>query len=166
MPLRSMLPWLGVAGMVILLDQLTKHWMQQILSHGRSIELLPFFNLVLVYNPGAAFSLLSDQPGWQRSFFIGVAVLASSWVICLLARYPGRRLFCFALALILGGALGNLIDRVVLGAVVDFVDLHVAGYHWPAFNVADSSITCGAGLLILGSFRKDQGSAVSEAAVK
>ena len=166
MPLRKMLPWLGVAVVVIVLDQLTKYWIHQTLTYGHAIEMLPFFNLVLVYNPGAAFSLLSDQPGWQKSFFIAVATVASAWVVYLLARYPQRRLFCFALALILGGAIGNLIDRIVFGAVIDFVDIHVAGYHWPAFNVADSSITCGATLLIFASFGKQEDGALPETAVK
>jgi signal peptidase II len=151
---------------VIAVDQLTKFWITRSLTYGQSIEVLPFFNLVLVYNPGAAFSLLSDQPGWQKNFFIAVASLASGWVIYLLVRHPARPLFCFALALILGGAVGNLVDRVLFGAVIDFIDIHAAGYHWPAFNVADSSITCGAGLLILDSFRKNAGGTVSEAALK
>ena len=161
-----MLPWLGIALVVIVLDQLTKYWIHQTLTYGQAIEVLPFFNLVLVYNPGAAFSFLSDQPGWQKHFFIAVATLASGWVLYLLARHPHRRLFCFGLALILGGAIGNLIDRIALGAVIDFVDVHVAGYHWPAFNVADSSITCGAALLILGSFGKQEDGTLPETAVK
>ncbi len=161
-----MLPWLGIAFVVIVLDQLTKYWIHQTLTYGQAIEVLPFFNLVLVYNPGAAFSLLSDQPGWQKNFFIAVATVASGWVLYLLARYPQRRLFCLALALILGGAIGNLIDRIVFGAVIDFVDIHAAGYHWPAFNVADSSITCGAALLIFSSFGKHEGGAVLDTAIK
>jgi signal peptidase II len=161
-----MLPWLGVALVVIVLDQLTKHWIHQTLTYGQAIEVLPFFNLVLVYNPGAAFSFLSDQPGWQKNFFIAVATAASGWVLYLIARHPHKRLFCLALALILGGAIGNLIDRIVFGAVIDFVDVHVAGYHWPAFNVADSAITCGAALLILCSFGKHEDRTVPETAVK
>lgn len=161
-----MLPWLGIAFVVIVLDQLTKYWIHQTLTYGQAIEVLPFFNLVLVYNPGAAFSLLSDQPGWQKNFFIAVATVASGWVLYLLARYPHRRLFCLALALILGGAIGNLIDRIVFGAVIDFVDIHAAGYHWPAFNVADSSITCGAALLIFSSFGKHEDGAVLDTAIK
>lgn len=166
MPWRSMLPWLGIALVVIVLDQLTKYWIHQRLTHGQVIEVLPFFNLVLVYNPGAAFSFLSDQPGWQKNFFIAVATLASGWVVYLLARHPHKQLFCLALALILGGAIGNLIDRVVLGVVVDFIDIHAAGYHWPAFNVADSAISCGALLLILASFGKHEERVLPETAVK
>ena len=161
-----MLPWLGIAFVVIVLDQLTKYWIHQTLTYGQAIEVLPFLNLVLVYNPGAAFSLLSDQPGWQKNFFIAVATVASGWVLYLLARYPHRRLFCLALALILGGAIGNLIDRIVLGAVIDFVDIHAAGYHWPAFDVADSSISCGAALLIFSSLGKHEDGAVLDTAIK
>jgi signal peptidase II len=165
-PLRKMLPWLGIAVIVIVLDQLTKYWIHEILTYGQAIEVLPFFNLILVYNPGAAFSFLSDQPGWQRNLFIAIATVASGWVLYLLARFPHKRLFCVALALILGGAIGNLIDRIVFGAVIDFVDIHVAGYHWPAFNVADSSITCGAALLILAGFGGQEDGTLPETAVK
>lgn len=166
MPWRSMLPWLGIALAVVVLDQITKYRIHQWLAYGQVIDVLPFVNLVLVYNPGAAFSFLSDQPGWQKNFFIAVAALASGWVLYLLARHPHKRLFCFALALILGGAIGNLIDRIVFGAVIDFIDVHLAGYHWPAFNIADSSITCGALLLVLASFRREEGRALPETVVK
>lgn len=166
MPVLRMLPWLLVALVVVALDQITKHWMQQALAFGRVTEVLPFLNLVLVYNPGAAFSFLSDQPGWQKYIFIAIAVIASGWVIYLLARYSHKRLFSLALALILGGALGNLIDRVLFGAVIDFIDVHAAGYHWPAFNVADSAITCGAALLIFDSFRKQGTGAISQVPAK
>ncbi len=166
MPVRRMAPWLALAAGVIVLDQVTKYWIHQTLTHGRVIEVLPLLNLVLVYNPGAAFSFLSDQPGWQKNFFIAVAVIASVWVVYLLSRYSHRWLFSLALALILGGAIGNVIDRMIFGAVIDFIDLHVAGYHWPAFNVADSAITCGAALLIMESFRKHEAGGVSEAPAK
>jgi signal peptidase II len=149
--------WLAFSALLVALDQLSKFALTRMLAHGNSIEVAPFFNVVLVYNPGAAFSFLSSAPGWQRGLFIGIAVIASVWVVYLLRRYPRQTLFCFALSLILGGAIGNLIDRVLLGAVVDFLDFHLAGYHWPAFNVADSAITCGAALLIWEGFwtRKD-----------
>ena len=117
-------------------------------------------NLVLVYNPGAAFSFLSDAAGWQRGFFIGIALIASAWIVYLLRRYPHQRLFALALSLILAGAVGNVIDRVLHGAVIDFLDFHAYGYHWPAFNVADSAISCGAALLIWDAFRpkaRDEG---------
>ncbi len=146
--------WLLLSGVVIVLDQLTKWLVQQTLVFGQSLPVLPFFNLVLVYNPGAAFSFLSTASGWQRELFVGIGIAASGLILYLLRRHASDPYFCFALALILGGAIGNVIDRVALGAVVDFLDLHVGGSHWPAFNVADSAITCGAALLIWDSFRR------------
>ena len=148
--------WVGIAIIVMLLDQLTKITMMRLLAYGQSEPVTSFFNLVMVYNRGAAFSFLSDQPGWQRYFFTGISVLASLFILWMLKRHHGQRLFCWALALILGGALGNLIDRVAYGHVVDFLDFHwafldglFAGGHFPAFNVADCAISVGAGLLIL-----------------
>jgi signal peptidase II len=146
--------WLPVSAGVVGLDQLTKWLIQQILTFGQSIRVLPFFNLVLVYNPGAAFSFLSSAPGWQRDLFVAIALAASALIVFLLRKYAHDRLFCFALSLILGGAIGNLIDRMLLGAVVDFLDVHAFDYHWPAFNLADSAITLGAGLLIWDSLRR------------
>jgi signal peptidase II len=148
--------WLAVSAGVILLDQLTKHLVQQLLTYGRSIRVTPFFDLVLVFNPGAAFSFLSSAPGWQRELFIGVALAASGLIVYLLRKHAGDGMFCFALSLILGGAIGNLVDRVMLGAVVDFLHFHLAQYYWPAFNLADSAITCGAGLLIWDSLRRSR----------
>jgi signal peptidase II len=146
--------WLTASGGVVVLDQLSKWVVQQALVYGQSIEILPFFNLVLVYNPGAAFSFLSSASGWQRELFVAIGVAACGIIVYLLRRHAADPWFCFALSLILGGALGNLIDRVRLGAVVDFLDVHAAGYHWPAFNLADSAITCGAALLIWDSLRR------------
>jgi signal peptidase II len=140
--------WLLVSAGVVGLDQLTKWLIQQVLVFGQSIRVLPFFDLVLVYNPGAAFSFLSNASGWQRDLFAAIAVAASALIIYLLRRYAHDLLFCFALSLILGGAVGNLIDRLLLGAVVDFLDFHAFGSHFPAFNLADSAITLGAALLI------------------
>jgi signal peptidase II len=140
--------WLALAGVLVALDQLTKHAVLQLLAGVRAIEVTPFFNLVLVYNPGAAFSFLAQAPGWQRTLFIVIALAASAWIVHLLRRHWRETLFSLALALVLGGAVGNLIDRVVHGAVVDFLDFHAAGWHWPAFNVADSAITVGAVLLV------------------
>jgi signal peptidase II len=116
-----------------------------------------FFNLLLVHNRGAAFSFLAGASGWQRELFIGIAVVASAWIVYLLRKYPRQTLFCFALSLILGGAVGNVIDRIMLDAVVDFLDFHAFGWHWPAFNVADSAITCGAILLVWESVRPAAG---------
>lgn len=148
-----MIRWLTLAAVLVGLDQLAKFAIARSLTYGGGIEITPFFNLVLVHNKGAAFSFLSSASGWQREFFIAIAMVAIAWVVYLLRKYPRQTLFCFALTLILGGAIGNLIDRVWIGAVVDFLDFHAAGHHFPAFNVADAAITCGAGVLILDSFR-------------
>jgi len=143
--------WYGLAGLVIVLDQLSKWLVLETLSLGETIYVAPFWNWVLTYNPGAAFSLLADQPGWQRWFFTALAIAISGWIAVELKRHPGERLFCLAMAMIMGGALGNVIDRIRFGAVVDFVQWHVAGYYWPAFNVADSAITVGVVLLVVES---------------
>ena len=143
--------WLVVSVMVVLLDQLTKHVIQQTLTYGGSIRVTLFFDLVHVRTPGAAFSFLSSAAGWQRGLFIVIALGASALIVYLLRKHVADRLFCFALSLILGGALGNVIDRILLGAVVDFLHFHLAQYYIPAFNLADSAITCGAGLLIWDS---------------
>jgi signal peptidase II len=145
---RRLAPWLALAAVVIVLDQATKALVQSALAPGARIPVVPFVDLVLVFNTGAAFSFLADAAGWQRGFFIAIAVGASALILHLLRRHADDRLFCAGLGLILGGAVGNLWDRVVLGHVVDFVLLHALGYHFPAFNVADSAITVGAGLLI------------------
>lgn len=140
--------WLGLAGLVIVLDQITKLAVLGAFTLGESRELTGFFNLVLVYNRGAAFSFLSDAGGWQKWFFTVLALGISAWIVATLRRHSEETLLCLALSLIMGGALGNVIDRVAYGAVVDFLDFHVAGWHWPAFNVADSGITLGALLLV------------------
>lgn len=146
--------WLGIALVVVLLDQASKITMSQFLLYGQSEAITSYFNLVMVYNKGAAFSFLSDQPGWQRYFFTAVSAIASLFILWMLKRHPTQRLFCWALALILGGAVGNLIDRIAYGHVIDFLDFHVSGWHWPAFNVADSAITVGALLFVLDEFRR------------
>jgi signal peptidase II len=146
--------WLVIALVVVLLDQASKIMMSQFLLYGQSETVTSYFNLVMVYNKGAAFSFLSDQPGWQRYFFTAVSVIASLFILWMLKRNPTQRLFCWALALILGGAVGNLIDRIAYGHVIDFLDFHVGGWHWPAFNVADSAITVGAILFVLDEFRR------------
>ena len=140
--------WLALSAGVIALDQLTKYAVSNAMAYGTSIAVAPFFNLVHVHNRGAAFSFLGDASGWQRYFFTGIALLASVWIVWLLRRHPAQKLFCLALSLILGGALGNVIDRVLVGAVVDFLDFHAAGWHWPAFNVADSGISVGVVMLV------------------
>ena len=146
-------PWFLAAALVVAADRLTKWLILGWLRPGESYEVTGFFELVLVYNRGAAFSFLADAPGWQRPFFIAVAIVVSAVVGAMLWRNPGKRLLCAGLALILGGALGNLWDRLVLGAVVDFLDFHALGWHWPAFNVADAAISVGAALLIADGFR-------------
>lgn len=140
--------WLIIAAAIVVADQITKYAIVQYLAGGKAVTLTPFLNLVLVYNPGAAFIFLSDAAGWQRGFFIAIALIASAWIVWLLRGHHGQRLFALALTLVLAGAVGNVIDRILVGAVIDFVDVHGWGYHWPAFNVADSAITCGAALLI------------------
>jgi signal peptidase II len=146
--------WLGVSAIVIVLDQLTKSRVASVFQLGDSVTITSFFNLVLAYNTGAAFSFLAGAGGWQRVFFIAIAVIASVVIVYLLRKPKNHSLMNVALALILGGAIGNVIDRVRLGHVVDFIQVHAAGYFWPAFNIADSAITVGAALLIWDSFRK------------
>ena len=147
--------WYAWALLVVLLDQLTKYWVSASFSFGEVRAYTGFFNLVLTYNTGAAFSFLAGAGGWQRSFFIGIALIAAAVISVLLVRHAGEKLFCFSLSLILGGAVGNVLDRIVLGHVVDFLDFHAAGWHWPAFNLADSAITVGAVLLVADSFRQN-----------
>ncbi len=147
------LPWFAVSAAIVLADQITKWLVLARFAPGERMELTGFFNLVLVFNKGAAFSFLADAPGWQTPVLVAFAAGAAIIVTVLLLRSPERRLFCTGLGLILGGAVGNVIDRLRFGHVVDFLDLHAAGWHWPAFNVADSAITVGAALLILDGFR-------------
>jgi signal peptidase II len=148
-----MLKWLALAALIVIIDQATKYLVVERMVVNQAVEVTSFFNLVLVYNPGAAFSFLADHDGWQRALFITIAAVASIWIVYLLYRYPRQRLFALALTLILAGAVGNLIDRITVGAVIDFLDFHAFGYHWPAFNVADSAITCGAVLLVYDALR-------------
>ena len=145
--------WYLLACLIVVFDQLTKYWVSSVFSYGETLELLPVLNLTLVHNLGAAFSFLSDAGGWQRWFFAIVSLVVSIVLVVWLYRLPARQtLLASALALVLGGAIGNLWDRVVLGYVIDFIDVHYQQYHWPAFNVADAAITLGAVLLILESF--------------
>jgi signal peptidase II len=146
---RKLAPWLALATLIVLVDQATKLAIEHVFDYGDVRPVTGFFNLVLTYNKGAAFSFLAGASGWQKHFLSAIAVIASLSIIYLLARHGTQRLFSLALALILGGALGNLIDRLAHGHVIDFLDLHWRGWHWPAFNVADSAIVGGAALLIL-----------------
>jgi len=148
----AMARWLILAVGVIALDQLSKFWM---LAHFQLMESVPvssFFNLVLVFNSGAAFSFLADAGGWQKWFFILLAAGIACWLLVMLRQHAHERLLPAALALVLGGALGNVIDRLRFDAVVDFLDFHLAGYHWPAFNIADSAISVGVVLMLLHQF--------------
>jgi signal peptidase II len=151
--LKRIAPWLALAVLLALADQASKYAVSANLRFGEIREVTGFFNLVLAYNRGAAFSFFSDAGGWQRGLFIAIAVLATAVIIAMLVKHSSERLFSAGLALILGGALGNLWDRIVLGHVVDFLDFHAFGWHFWAFNLADSAITVGAGLLILDGLR-------------
>lgn len=149
-------PWIGLAGAILVADQATKLVILALFQHGDSLTVTGFFNIVRAHNPGAAFSFLADAGGWQRWFFTAIGVLAAGFIVWMLRAHPGQKLFSFALACILGGAIGNVIDRVAYGYVVDFLDFHwrlldglFYGGHFPAFNVADAGISIGAVCLIL-----------------
>lgn len=144
--------WLGVTLAVIVLDLVTKAWVVEVFREGEALPVTSFFSLVLAYNTGAAFSFLAGAGGWQRWFFAGIAIAASIFLLWMLRR-GGSKVLCLGVTLILGGALGNLWDRITIGRVTDFLLFHYAGWSWPAFNVADSAITVGAALLIFDSFR-------------
>ena len=154
MPARNIKPWLWLAGFIVLLDQLSKWIVLGTLHHGESRYVAPFWNWVLTFNPGAAFSFLADQAGWQRWFFVILAAGICGWLLRLLARHQHEFLQPLAFSLIIGGAIGNVIDRFVFGAVVDFLYFHIGRYGWPAFNVADSAICVGVALMILAQLRE------------
>jgi len=145
----NLLPWLGIAFIVILADQFTKTLILGDFHLGDSRYVTPFLNVVRAHNTGAAFSFLAEAAGWQRWFFTALGLAATVFIIWMLRRHGGQRMFSWALSLILGGALGNVIDRLIHGYVVDFIQVHYHGSYFPSFNVADSAITVGAGLLIL-----------------
>ena len=147
--------WLGVSAAVVAADLATKAWVSHAFAPGDVLQVTPFFNLVLAYNTGAAFSFLAGAGGWQRWFFTAVAIAISVALVVMLRRPHRDRLVPVAFSLVLGGALGNLWDRVTLGHVVDFVQLHASGYYWPAFNVADSAICVGVALLVWDALRGD-----------
>lgn len=154
--------WLSLAGVIALLDQLSKWVVLHTMSMGEVIPVTSFFKLVLVYNPGAAFSFLADHGGWQRWFFTALAVLVSGWLIAMLRHHQHERALPTAFSLIIGGAIGNVIDRIVHGAVVDFLYFHYHQYGWPAFNLADSAITCGVILMLWSQFRPSSSPPTSE----
>ena len=147
---RGLVPWLLLIVLVIVIDQATKFVVVRLVSYGDRVEVIRgFFDLTLWFNKGAAFSFLQNSSGWQRWLFIGIGIAAAVFIVFMLARHASQRLFCTALALIAGGALGNVVDRIVHGHVVDFLLFYHRGWSFPAFNAADSAITVGAALLIL-----------------
>jgi signal peptidase II len=150
----SLLPWLGIALVVIVLDQLTKSLILANFAYGDSVHVTSFFNVVRVHNTGAAFSFLAGASGWQRWFFVGLGAVAAGFIVWMLRSHGGQKMFAWALALILGGALGNVIDRLLHGYVVDFIQVHWADRYFPSFNLADSAITLGAILLIVDELRR------------
>ncbi len=148
----SAVRWYVLASVVIVLDQISKQVVLASVQFGETIYVAPFWNWVLTFNRGAAFSFLASEDGWQRWFFTVLALGVSGWIVFMLRSHAGQKLLSLALALIMGGALGNVIDRIRFGAVVDFVQWHVAGFYWPAFNIADSAITIGAVLMVWDQF--------------
>ncbi|WNC73340.1 signal peptidase II [Thalassotalea psychrophila] len=154
------LRWLWLALIMLIIDQVTKQSVVALMDYRESIKVMPFFNLTYVHNPGAAFSFLADQGGWQRWFFTAIAGVVSIFLVVWMAKTPKQdKLIAISFALILSGAVGNLIDRMMFGYVIDFLDFYVGNKHWPAFNVADSAIFVGAGLMILDAFRDSANSA-------
>ena len=154
MPARNFTSWLWLAAMIIVADQISKWIVLGTMQPGDVHYVAPFFNWVLTFNPGAAFSFLSDAGGWQSWFFTVLALGVSGWIYSMLRSHTGEFRLSLALTLVLGGALGNVIDRLRFGAVVDFIQWHVAGYYWPAFNIADAAITVGAVLLVVDQLFK------------
>lgn len=153
---RNNLRWIWLSAIVIVLDQVIKLLVTKHLSYGQPIEILPFFNLILAHNTGAAFSFLSSAGGWQKYLFATIAIIVSIVIVIWMSKlHRTNNWTACALSLVLGGALGNLIDRVVHGYVIDFIQLHYHQYYWPDFNVADSAITVGAIMLIVALFRKN-----------
>lgn len=147
--------WFLISAVIVVLDLYTKHLVQQAFQYGEHLTLTSYFDLVRYHNEGAAFSFLANAGGWQKIFFSVVSVVAIVVISYLIRKHRTEKLFCFGLALVLGGAIGNLYDRVTLGYVVDFLYFHYQTFYWPAFNVADSAICVGVALLLLDSFKKD-----------
>lgn len=148
--------WLGLSALVVAIDLATKAWASASIAPGEVRVVTPFLNLVLWHNPGAAFSFLAGAGGWQRWFFVGVTAVVAVVLLAMMRNQPGNRLLGLALGLVLGGAFGNLWDRLTLGHVVDFIQLHAGGYYWPAFNAADSAITAGVVLLLWDGLRESR----------
>ena len=153
-PRTGIWPWLALALVILILDQFTKTLILGYYKLGDATHVTSFFNIVRAHNTGAAFSFLADAAGWQRWFFTVIGVAAALFIVWMLRSHAGQKLFSFAMALILGGEVGNVVDRMMHGYVVDFLDFHLAGRHFPAFNIADSAITIGAICLILDELRR------------
>lgn len=149
----SLYRWLSIGAIIVALDLYTKHLVQNAFQYAEHLTVTSFFDLVRYHNEGAAFSFLADAGGWQKWFFSGISLVAILVITYLLKKYQNQKLFCTGLALVLGGAIGNLYDRLTLGYVVDFLSFHVNGLFWPAFNVADSAICVGVALLLIDSFK-------------
>ncbi len=157
--LKNWLGWFSISAIIVALDLYTKYLVQQAFDYGERLTVTSFFELVRFHNEGAAFSFLADAGGWQKWFFTAVSVVAVVAITYLIIKHskikhPSQKLFCWGLALVLGGAIGNLYDRVTLGYVVDFLYFHVNDFYWPAFNVADSAICVGVALLLWDSFKQ------------
>ena len=152
--MKSFYRYLSISAIVAVFDLYTKHLIQNAFAFGDLHPVTSFFEVVRYHNQGAAFGFLNDAGGWQKWFFNGIAVVASIVIIYLLKKHTSQKLFCLGLALVLGGAIGNLYDRITLGYVVDFLNFHINNYYWPAFNVADSAICVGVALLLWDSFKQ------------
>ena len=159
--LKNWYSWFSISAIIVALDLYTKHLVQQAFNYGDRLTVTSFFELVRFHNEGAAFSFLADAGGWQKWFFTAISVVAIVVITYLIIKHskikhPSQKLFCWGLALVLGGAIGNLYDRVTLGYVVDFLFFHVNDFYWPAFNVADSTICVGVALLLWDSFNTEK----------
>ncbi len=154
LPSRQFWAWIGLAAFIVGLDQWTKQYFDSNLFYQERWNILPFFDFTLLYNPGAAFSFLAGGQGWQRWFFVGIAAVATVFIVTMLRRSAKQPLFCLSLSLILGGAIGNVVDRLMHGHVVDFLLFYWNQSYFPAFNIADVAISCGAALLVLDEFMR------------
>lgn len=152
--LKNWVDWFGISAIIVAFDLYTKHLVQQAFAYGERLSVTSFFELVRFHNEGAAFSFLADAGGWQKWFFTAISVVAIVVITYLIIKHHAQKLFCWGLALVLGGAIGNLYDRVTLGYVVDFLYFHVNDLYWPAFNAADSAICVGVALLLWDSFKR------------
>ena len=153
---KTFYKYLSISAIVIVVDLYTKHLIQQAFVFGDLRPITSFFDLVRYHNQGSAFGFLNDAGGWQKWFFNAIGIVASIVIIYLLKKHTSEKLFCLGLALVLGGAIGNLYDRITLGYVVDFLNFHINNYYWPAFNVADSAICVGVALLLWDSFKTEK----------